>query len=262
MRDWTYLHNFIEGDRYSRVGDDGACPYFWPIGDKHILLFFSHSSGGQYLLGDYDEKRQKFVVTYGEKFNFGPPGPGGVHAPSATPLGDGSVIVIFNMNPAKRADGWNQIMSLPRQLTLAESGNDVHVRAAGDIESLRGDLIELKSFTLPANTEVLAQELEGAPESGLEGNTYELQVDIQPSDASMVELCVLRSPNNEEFTRVSVYRERGYPDRASYIRKSRTSFVTIDNSHSSVDPGVQCRAPETLEVHRYHDAFAGDRYGY
>ena len=36
------------------VGDDGACPYFWPIADRHMLLFFSHTSGGQYLLGDYD----------------------------------------------------------------------------------------------------------------------------------------------------------------------------------------------------------------
>ena len=28
LSEWTYLHNFIEGDRYTRVGDDGACPYF------------------------------------------------------------------------------------------------------------------------------------------------------------------------------------------------------------------------------------------
>ena len=188
-------------------------------------------------------------MTYGEKFNFGPPGPGGVHAPSATPLGDGSVIVVFNMNPAKSSEGWNQIMSLPRQLTLAEGGNDVNVQPVGDIESLRGDLIELKSLTLPANTDVLAHELDGAPETGLEGNAYEMQVDIQPSDASMVELSVLQSPEREEFTRISVYRERGYPDRASFARKTRTSFVTIDNSHSSVDPGVLCRAPETVEVH-------------
>ena len=45
----------IEGDRFTRVGDDGACPYFWPIGDRHILIFFSHTSSGQYLLGDYDQ---------------------------------------------------------------------------------------------------------------------------------------------------------------------------------------------------------------
>ncbi|MHC4074728.1 MAG: glycosyl hydrolase family 32 domain protein, partial [Planctomycetota bacterium] len=104
---------------YSLVGDDGACPYFWPIGDKHILLHFSHMSGGKYLLGDYDKKRDKFVVTAGGDFNFGPHAPAGVHAPSATPDGKGGVIVIFNMNPGKPTKGWNQIMTLPRRLTLA-----------------------------------------------------------------------------------------------------------------------------------------------
>jgi beta-fructofuranosidase len=31
---WEYLHPFLENDQYGLVGDDGACPYFWPIGDS------------------------------------------------------------------------------------------------------------------------------------------------------------------------------------------------------------------------------------
>ena len=68
LANWEYLHPFVEDDRYSLVGDDGACPYFWPIGDRHILLHFSHMSGGKYLLGDYDTERDKFVVTCGGEF--------------------------------------------------------------------------------------------------------------------------------------------------------------------------------------------------
>src|SRR5690606_39865877 len=68
---WEYLHEFVEDDRFTLVGDDGACPYFWPIGNRHIMLFFSHMSGGQYLLGDYDTDRDKFEVTHHGKFNFG-----------------------------------------------------------------------------------------------------------------------------------------------------------------------------------------------
>lgn len=245
---WTYLHPFIEGDRYSRVGDDGACPYFWPIGDKHILLFFSHSSGGQYLLGDYDEERQKFVVTYGEKFNFGPPGPGGVHAPSATPMDDGSVIVIFNMNPAKRTEGWNQIMSLPRRLRLTADGNNVEVSPTGDIESLRGELVEQSPLVLQPNVHLALESLDSRGVNEFAGSVYELLCEIQPSDASMVELDVLCSPDREELTRISVYRERGYPDRALYRNRTPSTFVTIDNSYSSSDPGVRCRAPEILNV--------------
>ena len=94
---WEYMHPFLEDDRFGIVGDDGACPYFWPIGDRHIMLHYSHTSGGKYLLGDYDKARDKFVATYGSDFNFGPSGPGGVHAPSACPDGKGGVIAVFNM---------------------------------------------------------------------------------------------------------------------------------------------------------------------
>ncbi|MBN2451867.1 MAG: glycoside hydrolase family 32 protein, partial [Lentisphaeria bacterium] len=91
---WEYLHPFAREDHYSLVGDDGACPYFWPIGNKHILLHFSHMSGGKYLLGDYDTQADIFQVTGGGRFNFGAAAPSGVHAPSATPDGKGGVIVI------------------------------------------------------------------------------------------------------------------------------------------------------------------------
>jgi len=92
--------------------------YFWPIGDRHILLHFSHMSGGKYMLGDYDKRRDKFVVTAGGDFNFGAFGPCGVHAPSACPDGKGGVIVLFNMNEGKPTRGWDRLMSLPRRLTL------------------------------------------------------------------------------------------------------------------------------------------------
>ena len=101
LEHWEYLHPLVEDDLYTMVGDDGACTYFWPIGDRHMLLFFSHMSGGQYLLGDYATQREKFVVTHGAKFNFGASGPSGVHAPSATPDGEGGGIGIFNMKPGK-----------------------------------------------------------------------------------------------------------------------------------------------------------------
>ncbi|MCP4214469.1 MAG: glycoside hydrolase family 32 protein, partial [bacterium] len=132
---WEYMHPFVEGDQFTQVWDDGACPYFWPIGDRHILPFFSHKSGGQYLLGDYDKDRDKFVATAHGLFNFGAIfEPGAVLAPSATPDGQGGVIVVFNMAPAKPTEGWNQIMSLPRRLTLL-SKNELGMEPAGNIES-------------------------------------------------------------------------------------------------------------------------------
>ena len=59
---------------------------FVPIGDRHILLFFSHMSGGQYLLGDYDKDRDIFVVTAGAKNNFGAAAPAAYTRPPQPPM--------------------------------------------------------------------------------------------------------------------------------------------------------------------------------
>ncbi len=232
---WVYLHPFVEDDQYTLVGDDGACPYFWPIGDRHILLFFSHMSGGQYLLGDYDTARDKFVVTAGAKNNFGAASPAGVHAPSAVPDGEGGVIVIYNMNPAKPTKGWNQIMTLPRRLTLL-SKDDLGVEPAGDIESLRSDHQHVGGQTLPANEEVVLE--------NINGNAMELALEIDTKGSPMVELNVLRSPQKEEFTRIAFFRERGMRNLNS-DRNVRDSLLTIDSSYSSIAPDVRSRAPET-----------------
>ena len=55
-------------------------------------------TGSQYLIGDLDKERMKFHPTSHGKFNFGATFPGGIHAPSAFPLDDGDIAVIFNMN--------------------------------------------------------------------------------------------------------------------------------------------------------------------
>ena len=234
---WEYLHPFLEDDLYGMVGDDGACPYFWPIGDRHILLHFSHTSGGKYILGDYDTGRDKFVVTGGGDFNFGPYGPGGVHAPSAFPDGKGGVIAIFNMNPAKPTQGWNQIMTLPRRLTLVDK-DQLGIEPAGDIESLRGEHVEVASMTLPASKEIVLEKVRG--------NAMEIVAEIDTRGAPMIEINVLRSPGAEEFTRITFLKERGYRDRS---RKRRTpGMITIDNSRSSILPDVASRPPETAPV--------------
>jgi len=236
---WDYLHPFLENDRYGRVGDDGACPYFWPIGSRHMLLHFSHRSGGKYLLGDYDRKRNKFKVTFGSDFNFGPVSPCGVHAPSACPDGKDGLIVIFNMNPGKPTKGWNQIMSLPRRLTHL-GGDDIGIEPAGNIESLRTNHQHVDAMRLPANREILLD--------GIRGSSMELIAQIDPQNAQMVEMNVLRSPRREEYTRIVFQKNRGYstPPRD---RRQRDSVVTIDTTHSSTLPDAASRPPETAPVY-------------
>lgn len=242
---WEYLHPFVEEDIYGLVGDDGGCPYFWPIGDRHILLHFSHMSGAHYLLGDYDTARDKFVVTYGGRFTFGPWYPGGVHAPSATPDGQGGLIAIFNINVGKPTPGWNQIMSLPRRLTLV--GKDQLAQTpAGDLAALRYDQQSVAAQVLPANQEVVL--------AGVGGKAVEIAAEIDLQNAQMVELNVLRSPGKEEFTRIVFYRDRGYvdwdrSDGWARFREGKDSLIGIDATYSSELPDVESRAPELAPIY-------------
>ena len=242
---WEYLHPFVEDDAFTLVGDDGACPYFWPIGppgqERHLLLFFSHMSGGQYLLGDYDTARDKFVVTDGAKFNFGPALSGGVHAPSATPDGSGGLIVLFNMNPAKPTAGWNQIMTLPRRLTLqpGRAGAPIDVTPAGAVESLRGDHRRVGRTPLPANREVVLE--------AVHGTAIELIAELDVAGIPLVELNVLRAPQREEFTRIAFYPERGYRDRIT-MQGSTPGLLLLDNAYSSTAADVRPRAPEVAPL--------------
>ena len=236
---WEYLHPFLGNDRYGLVGDDGACPYFWPIGDRHMLLHFSHMSGGKYLLGNYDTERDKFVVTYGSDFNFGPVSPCGVHAPSACPDGKGGLFVIFNMNPGKPTQGWNQIMSLPRHLTLV-GPDELGIEPAGDIESLRGDHKHVEGIKLPANEEIVLE--------GIRGNAMEIAAEIDTRHGPIVEMKVLRSPGQEEFTRITFFRNGGIERRRRNGKRFRDSVVTIDSTYSSTHADVAPRPPETAPV--------------
>lgn len=235
---WEFVHQFLEGDRFTRVGDDGACPYFWPIGDRHILLFFSHTSSGQYLLGDYDRQRDKFAASAHGRFNFGPVNPGGVHAPSATPDGKGGVIAFFNVNPAMTSKGANGIMTLPRRLTLIGK-DELGIEPAGDIASLRGAPQRIPALKLPANQEIVLPEIRG--------NALEIDAEIEPGNSPMVELKVLRSPNQEEFTRILLFRNRGVTSRFMPPQK-KLGVVTLDGTRASQLPDVLSRPPETATV--------------
>jgi beta-fructofuranosidase len=149
------------------------------------------------------------------------------------------------MNPAKPTEGWDQIMTLPRRLTLIDR-DELGVEPAGDIESLRGDHQRIGEMVLPANQEIVLD--------SVQGNAMEISCEID-TDAPMVEMNVLRSPGKEEFTRIAFFRERGYRDWERYagwegekLRWATYSLVTIDSSYSSLLPDVLSRAPETGPV--------------
>ncbi len=110
---WTYQGPFMEGDVFMTTGEDCAVPYFWPIGDRYILVFGRHQRGAQYLLGDWDEEAGKFSPFAHDRFCFGPVNNGCVNAPTATPDSDGGVYLMHMLNHGLITPYWNGIMSLP-----------------------------------------------------------------------------------------------------------------------------------------------------
>ena len=228
LRRWKYLGPFVEGDIFTMPGEDGACPNFWPIGEKHILLFVSHQQGSQYLIGDYDTVYNRFKPFAHGRFNFGALEPGGVHAPSATPDGRGGVFVIHNINNGKEPEGKTQIMSLVRVLRLG-ADNKLSIEPVPATESLRHQHRHVGATLLPANQEIVLD--------GIQGNAIELSATIDPQAAREVCLNVLRSPAKEEYTSISFYRH-------GYIRRIKRDAIAIDPSRSSLRPDVFARPPE------------------
>ena len=149
-------------------------------------------------------------------------------------------------------------MSLPRRVTLGDREDELNIEPAGDIESLRGEHTHIGETVLPANQEVVLE--------NVQGDTIELTVEIDAQESPMVELNVLRSPNREEFTRIAFFKERGFrihrdlPKEGALLasgapavpkfgapRKvpAMQSLLTLETSYSSTLPDALSRAPET-----------------
>ena len=183
-----YLHPFVEDDRFTLIGDDGACPYFWPIGDRHILLFYSHMSGGQACWATMTPNATSLSSPRTMISTSAPPS-----RAASMPIGNAGRQRrrqrYLQHQPANRPRAWNQIMTLPRRLTLQGTdkiGRDTLVEPAGDVESLRREHRQITDLTLPANQEIVL--------GSIRGDAIELMVEIEANDAPLFELNVLRSP--------------------------------------------------------------------
>lgn len=230
----TNLLNWVgRGEFYT--GAEGSCPNFLPLGNKHILLGFSHSAGGLYLLGDYDRGQRKFKAYDQGRFNHGMVSPGGVHAPSAAADGKGGVINMLNLNDGRHSDDWDQILSLAQRLTLGPD-NRLRIEPVEASAGLRGSHWQVGETLMPANREIVLD--------AIQGNTIELDVEIDPQLSRWVQVNVLRSPAAEEQTSITFYNF----DRKLSIWYDTKAVVCLDGSKSSTLPDVWLRPPERAEV--------------
>ena len=251
LKHWEYHHSIIEDDIYCAVGDDGGCPYFLPFGeDKHVLLHYSHRSGGKYVIGEYDKKTMKFHSQNGGAFNahgwFS-----GVHAPSAFAAENGDVHCIFNVNFGIYNGPVNQICSLPRRFKLGER-NTLLQTPAGDYQSLRYDHVGEQDKIIPANTEVVLDTISGsALEIDLTADVVEKRGEnfFNPANLfPMFEVRVLRSSDAKEYTSIRFYRNRTVVDweapSETFWPGRAQSVIEVDTSHSTLHPDAAIHPTE------------------
>jgi len=234
LQNWTYRGPFIEGDVFTTAGEDCAVPYFWPIGDKHMLIFGSHQRGSQYLIGDWDEDAGKFRAFDHDRFCFGPVNNGGVNAPTAIPDGNGGIYIMHMLSHGLDTKGWNGMMSLPTHLSM-QSGNDIAMEPASAVEKLRRESQHINETLLPANRNI---DLEN-----VRGDAIELVARIQPRNAREVCIEILRSSDGTETTSIRYLRNGG----AVKTKGPETwhDVLVIDTCRTSLLPEVLARPPET-----------------
>jgi beta-fructofuranosidase len=149
-RNWTYLHPLAQGEWNHGTmrnpvdsGEMWECPDFFPLGDKHVLLY-STERKVYWEVGTFDRRDLRF------------------HAESRGLLDHGSYYAMKSMVDARgrrilwgwvqetrspdetRAAGWAGAMALPRVLSL-DSENQLRMEILPEFASLRTDTQELQS---------------------------------------------------------------------------------------------------------------------
>ncbi len=213
---WEYRGPFYTSSRrWTDEVEDCACPDFFPLDDKYMLLMHGHRPYGMahYYLGHY-ENEQFYPETHG-RMNW----QGGQLSGPETLLDDKGRRIFFGWIREARPwekHGWASVMTLPRILSLGEDGN-LRIEAAPELEKLRIKHYHQETMHLKADMEFNIAEARG--------DCLELKVEIEPKGATEFGLKVRRSPDGEEET-VIVY-------------SPITEQLKIDLTKSTLDDEVQ-----------------------
>jgi beta-fructofuranosidase len=192
---WSFQHEFYKSDRkWTENFEDNMCPDFFPLGNRHMMLFISHTKGCQYYLGRYENDR--FFPEHHERMTWVD---GELFAPE-TILDDRGRRIMWawvferNSKASQQTAGWSGTFTLPRVLTLGDDGG-LRMNPPEELERLRYNERNVPDQTVPADQEIVLD--------GLRGNVAEYIVELTPdAGAKQFGLIVARSPDGAEQTRI------------------------------------------------------------
>ena len=226
---WEYRGPFYDSRRcWTESDEDCAVPDFFPLGDKHMLLFCSHLQGTQYYLGRWQGGRFE-PETHGRMG-----WPGGLLGGART-LRDGQGRRVFfdwvrevRGVDRERASGWSGVMTSPRILSLAADGT-LLIEPAPELNVLRMNHRHRREEALVPDSELTLAEMAG--------DCLELAVELDVLSAQQVGVVVRRTPDGAEQTVVAY-------DAASRV-------LRVDTGRSTAD--------ETIRYWHYRNAGALER---
>lgn len=197
LADWEYLGPFYRSRReWTGEEEDCACPDFFPLGGRWMLLMHGHRPYRQahYYLGRFE----------GERFHPEEHGrmtwPGGQFAGPETLLDGQGRRILFGWVPEGehggrdwKRHGWASAISLPRLLSLGPDGG-LCIEPVPELEALRANHRRAEGVLLPDG--------EGWAAEGVEGDCLELAARLRPRGAERAGLEVRRSPGGEEGAKI------------------------------------------------------------
>ena len=216
MVNWTYMHPFYKSNRkWTPEDEDCSCPDFFKLGNKHVLMFISHTQGTQYYIGSY--KNERFIPESHGKMNW----PGGPVFANDSLVDDKGRRIMWAWACETRdretqiASGWSGVMTAPRVLTISPQGT-MEIKPAEELSTLRRNKRIAKNLVVNDDkTLTLSQ---------ISGDCLELNMEVAVENESEFHIHVRCSPDDQESTVIS------YDDANGIIR--------IDTSNSSLSKDI------------------------
>ena len=236
LKQWAYMGELAPGGfPQIPLGNDGACPYFLPLGNRHVLFTFSHATGAYVTLGDYDPVTHRFTPDLTHKFNFGPVGCSSYQAPCAMSDGNGGIWFILNTKDADSHLERQGAMSLMYHLTLDEQG-ELRMCPVSAIDSLHGRHGHTDRTRLESRKPVVFRE---------HGKALDIQCELERGSARAFLLSVFQSQDGREHTDIVLHMP---PEHTP-----ETAYVTVDTLHASLSEEIQSRIPESTALTLHPD---------
>ena len=192
--EWKYAGDlFAHGVEGVSLDEDVSCPDLFKLGGKHVLLCISHRLGCRYYVGEWRDEQfhpeSHAQMSWVDNSFF---------APESLVDDRGRRIMwawildepLFG---ARTGHGWSGTLSLPRVLSLGDDGL-LRMDVPEEIEALRYSGVQMGPFVVPADEE--------APVEGVTGNSLELQVEMESTEASRFGVKVCMSPDGQEETSI------------------------------------------------------------